>query len=183
MAMKRIEDRIELVSVKDITPYDKNPRKNDETVDALVKSIRKYGFNQPIVIDQQGVIVKGHTRYKAAQVLGMEEVPAIRTEATAKEIRADRILDNRIADLSKWDNDALAIEMRETEDAITRVLGDFGVQPYSAVERHEVEQGDVETAQEELEAIGERRQELIKVICTDCGEEMYLSKEAVERLK
>ena len=67
--------KIELRKLSEIIPYDKNPRLNDAAVDAVATSIKEFGFRQPIVVDDDGVIVVGHTRYKAAQKLGLTEVP------------------------------------------------------------------------------------------------------------
>jgi ParB-like chromosome segregation protein Spo0J len=63
--------------LKDIIPYEKNPRKNDNAVDAVASSISQFGFKVPVVIDKDGVIVCGHTRYKAAKKLGLEKVPCV----------------------------------------------------------------------------------------------------------
>lgn len=178
----KFEAEIEMVPVEEIHPFEKNPRENGATVDALAKSIRKYGFNQPIVIDKRGVIVKGHTRYAAAIQLGMEEVPAIRSKMSAKKARADRILDNRVHDLSKWDGEALSFEMRDVEDGITRILSDFGVESYSEQHVPDVEAKDVEKAESEVEELGNRSPDLIRVACAQ-GTEMWLSREAVKNLK
>lgn len=71
-----------------IEPYNKNPRDNDVAVDAVAESIRRFGFRQPIVIDDDGVIVAGHTRWKAAQTLGLETVPVhVATDLTPEQIR------------------------------------------------------------------------------------------------
>ena len=65
----------EMRSIGDIQPYDHNPRHNDSAVESVARSIKEFGFRQPIVVDGEGVIVVGHTRLKAAQQLGMTEVP------------------------------------------------------------------------------------------------------------
>lgn len=66
---------VELKPLESLKPYDKNPRKNDGAVDAVIKSITEFGWRQPIVVDADNVIVVGHTRYKAAQRLGVDKVP------------------------------------------------------------------------------------------------------------
>jgi ParB-like chromosome segregation protein Spo0J len=71
-----IEDR----PIGSIRPYHKNPRINDQAVDAVAASIREFGFRQPIVVDEEGVIIVGHTRYKAALKLGLETVPSMLPE-------------------------------------------------------------------------------------------------------
>ena len=67
--------KVELWSIDDVKPYDKNPRHNDAAVDAVAKSIQEFGFRQPIVVDEEGVIIVGHTRWKAAKKLSLVKVP------------------------------------------------------------------------------------------------------------
>ncbi len=67
--------QVELRPLNSIRPYDNNARHNDEAVDAVAASIREFGFRQPIVVDEEDVIIVGHTRYKAAAKLGLEVVP------------------------------------------------------------------------------------------------------------
>ncbi|MEW6198070.1 MAG: DNA methyltransferase [Planctomycetota bacterium] len=101
-----------------IKPYDKNPRDNDAAVDAVAESIRRFGFRQPIVVDAEGVIVCGHTRWKAAQKLGLEQVPVhVARDLTPEQIRAYRIADNKTAELAEWNLDLLPIEMAELQGA------------------------------------------------------------------
>lgn len=81
--------------VKDLKPYDKNPRKNAKAVDAVAESIRQFGFKVPIVIDKDNVIVCGHTRWKASKKLGLEEVPCVvASDLTKEQIKAFRLADN-----------------------------------------------------------------------------------------
>lgn len=108
--------KIVLKSVDEIIPYWRNPRKNDKTVDALVEVIEKYGFNVPIVIDKNNVIVKGHARLKAAKRLGLDKVPCIVSEASEEAIKADRISDNKIQEMSAWDFTKLELEFQKIGD-------------------------------------------------------------------
>ena len=90
---------IELRPLADITPYEKNPRINDAAVDAVARSIEEFGFRQPIVVDEEGVVVVGHTRLKAAMRLGLERVPVhVATGLTPEQAKAYRIADNATAD-------------------------------------------------------------------------------------
>ena len=94
------------------TGYADNPRHNDAGVDAVAASIREFGFRQPIVVDEHSVIIVGHTRYKAAQKLGLEKVPVhVATGLTPEQVRAYRIADNQTATLSAWDDDKLVKEL------------------------------------------------------------------------
>ena len=106
--------KIELRKLSEITPYPGNPRINEDAVDAVAASIRQFGFRQPIVVDAQGVIICGHTRYKAALKLGLEKVPVhIAADLTPEQIKAYRIADNKTAELSDWNYDLLPIELGE----------------------------------------------------------------------
>ena len=104
-----------MTALADIKPYDRNPRIIPQAaVDAVARSIQAFGFRQPIVVDKNGVILAGHTRYKAAQQLGMAEVPVVwQTDITEIQARGYRIADNKVAELSAWDRDALDIEVKE----------------------------------------------------------------------
>ena len=106
------EMKIEELSLSAIKPYAKNPRKNDGAVKGVAESIKQFGFQQPIVIDKNNVIVVGHTRYKAAQQLGLEKVPCVRADQLTKEqVKAYRILDNKLNEKSCWDFETLAEEL------------------------------------------------------------------------
>lgn len=109
---------IELRSLAAIRPYESNPRLNDPAVDAVVKSIREFGFRQPIVVDAADVIIVGHTRWKAAKKLGLEQVPVhVATDLTPEQIRAYRLADNQTATIADWDMQLLPIELASLQDA------------------------------------------------------------------
>ena len=108
--------KIERKDINKIRPYEKNPRKNDQAVDSLVNSIKAFGFQVPIIIDNNGLIVAGHTRYKAAKKLGLKEVPCITVdELTDEQVKAFRLADNKTHELSGWAFDVLFDAMNETE--------------------------------------------------------------------
>lgn len=107
----QIVNNIVMKKLNEIKPYIRNARKNDKTVELLVELIPKVGFNVPIVIDHAGVIVKGHSRFKAAIKLGMEEVPCVITDADEEAIKLDRIADNRVSEFSEWINEPLMHEL------------------------------------------------------------------------
>lgn len=110
--------KIELRPLADITPYENNPRINDGAVDAVAASLREFGFRQPIVVDEAGVIICGHTRFKAATKMGLAEVPVhVATDLTPEQIRAYRIADNRTAELSEWNMELLPLELADLQDA------------------------------------------------------------------
>jgi len=104
----------ERMTIDDVKPYEKNPRQNDGAVDAVAASIREFGFRQPIVVDADGVIICGHTRFKAAQRLGLAKVPVhVATDLTPEQIRAYRIADNKTGELATWDMELLPLEIAE----------------------------------------------------------------------
>ena len=101
----------------ELHPYEKNPRKNEDAVAYVTKSIKEFGFKVPIVIDSEGVIVAGHTRYKAAKALGLDEVPCIvADDLTPKQIKAFRLADNKVAEKATWDFNLLNTELEELFD-------------------------------------------------------------------
>lgn len=105
----------------EIKPYEKNPRQNDDAVQYVAESIKEFGFKVPIVIDKNNVIVAGHTRYKASQELGLEEVPCIiADDLTDEQVKAFRVADNKTSDYSLWDNKLLLEELDSiSEDLFT----------------------------------------------------------------
>lgn len=98
----------------DIQPYERNPRKNDNAVDAVAASIKEYGFLVPIVISDEREIIAGHTRYKAAERLGLKKVPCvIADELTDEQVKAFRLADNKVGELAEWDMELLALELSD----------------------------------------------------------------------
>lgn len=100
------------LSIKDIKPYEKNPRKNDEAVQYVMQSIKEFGFKVPIVIDKNNTIVAGHTRYKASKKLKLDKVPCVvADDLTDEQIKAFRLADNKVSEKSEWDFDLLGGEL------------------------------------------------------------------------
>lgn len=103
-----------------ITPYENNPRINDEAAEKLAEDIKRFGFRNPIYLDKDNVIINGHTRYKSAQLLGYTEVPCIYAkDLTEQEVKAFRIADNRYGEFADWDVDLLVEELKEISDDFT----------------------------------------------------------------
>lgn len=108
--------RVALRRLDSITPYRRNPRVNDQAVAALAKSIAEFGFNQPIVVDEKGVIIVGHTRLKAAQKLELKKVPVyVAKGLSAAKVKAYRIADNQTGDLAEWDTELLPLELQDLQ--------------------------------------------------------------------
>lgn len=104
--------------LSEIKPYWRNPRKNDQAVDAVMKSIQRYGYNVPIAVDKDGVIILGHTRYKALKKLYGDdaEVPVLLLDLPREKVKEFRIVDNQTHTLSTWDVSLLIAELREIQN-------------------------------------------------------------------
>lgn len=103
-----------MMSVSDIRPYEKNPRKNQDAVKYVKNSIEEFGFNQPIVVDDDYIIIAGHTRWLAAKELGMKEIPVLVASHLSKEqAKAYRLADNKTAEFAMWDEELLKQELEE----------------------------------------------------------------------
>lgn len=108
--------QIELWNLEDVRPYANNPRDNEAAIEAVMVSIGEFGFRQPIVVDSEGVIVVGHTRFLAAKKLGLARVPVhVARDLTPAQIKAYRIADNKTAELAEWNYDLLPIELGELQ--------------------------------------------------------------------
>ena len=153
------------IKLDDITPYWRNPRDNDETVPALVKSIERYGFRVPLILDNQNTIISGHTRFRAVRELGWDTVPCVIADIDEKKARELRIIDNRIHELTEWNEEELQkeldniINLSETLNFFDGTLdGVFGI----ATEDMAMEL--------EVENTAEEPKEEVKVICPVCME-------------
>lgn len=110
--------------IEQLIPYEKNPRKNDDAVKYVMESIKTFGFKIPIVIDKDNIIVCGHTRYKAAKKLKMQEVPCIiADDLTEEQIKAFRLADNKVAEKAEWDFDLLGEELEGLFDFDMELFG------------------------------------------------------------
>lgn len=133
---------VKLVKIVDIRPYDRNPRNNDGAVDAVAASIKEFGWQQPIVVDRDGVIIAGHTRYKAAQKLKCKEVPVVVAEnLTDEQVKAYRLADNKTGELAEWDTALLDEELAELADFD---MSQFGFDTILQEEVREAEEDDYE---------------------------------------
>lgn len=101
----------------DLIPYENNPRINDYAVKKVLESIKEYGFTNPILVDAGLIIIAGHTRREAAILAGLEKVPyIIKDDLTPEQVKAYRIADNKLAELSTWDEEALKAELFELQE-------------------------------------------------------------------
>lgn len=141
---KGLNMKIIYKSLSELCTYENNPRNNALAVDAVANSIQEFGFQNPILISPSGEIVAGHTRYKAAQKLGMERVPCVIVEdLTPEQIQAFRIIDNKTAELANWDNEKLKEELSSLsmdwtefgfhESEISALLSDFSPEDFDGL--------------------------------------------------
>jgi ParB-like chromosome segregation protein Spo0J len=154
--MKIIEKKI-----SEIHPYENNPRNNDSAVPFVMNSIQEFGFKVPIVIDTEGTIVCGHTRYKAAKKLKMATVPCILADdLNEDQIKAFRLADNRVGEFSEWNMEKLEVEMSELEQMdIDMTLFGFG---------YDVNYGE-EEEEEDADDVEDEPQEVLRCRCPKCG--------------
>lgn len=127
--------------IKEIKPYENNPRKNSNAIDLVANSIKHFGFRVPIILDKNNVIVAGHTRLKASEKLGLKQVPCIiADDLTEEQIKAYRLADNKVAEESYWDYDLLDLELEDIKDLKMDLFG---------FEDNEIEWDSVEDLEEE----------------------------------
>lgn len=114
-------------NIEEIKMYENNPRNNDGAVEYVANSIKEFGFKVPIVLDKNNIIVAGHTRYKAAKLLNITEIPCIIADDLSDEqVKAFRLIDNKAAELASWDIDLLNLELENIKD-IDMELFDFQI--------------------------------------------------------
>ena len=110
--------------IEELKPYANNPRFNDDAVEYVAKSIKEFGFKVPIIVDKDGVIVAGHTRYKASIELGLKEVPCIvADDLNDEQIKAFRLADNKVSEKAQWNMELLDEEL---SDILDINMQDFG---------------------------------------------------------
>ncbi len=135
---------IQNINIKDITPYEKNPRKNEAAVAPVMESIKEFGFKSPIIVDKDMVIINGHTRFKAAKRLQMETVPVIiATDLTPEQVKAFRLADNKTAEFAEWDFDLLDGELK---DILNMDMSVFGFDEIESDEDREPQEDDYDPA-------------------------------------
>lgn len=128
--------QIEQMRLKDIKPYARNPRRNDDSVDAVARSIEEFGFQSPIIVDRDLTIIAGHTRYKAAKKLGLKEVPVlVADELTPEQVEAYRIADNSAGSKSTWDDELLQEILADIGTGYD--MADFGLDTEQYIETGE----------------------------------------------
>lgn len=112
------------VSIDQVKPYENNPRINDDAVQETANSIKEFGWQQPIVVDKNNVVIVGHTRLKAAKKLKLKKVPVVIADTLSEQqVKAYRLADNKTGELADWDVELLDIEL---DDIVDFDMSDFG---------------------------------------------------------
>lgn len=151
-------------TIREITPYENNPRNNDSAVDAVAASIREFGWQQPIVVDKDGVIIAGHTRYKAARKLGLTEVPVVVADnLTEEQIKVYRLADNKTGELADWDFAALEEELAAISEIDMSAFGfDARISPEDFDDSFSLPDGDKPEIVQMTFTLHEKQKELIE---------------------
>lgn len=159
------------LNINEIKPYENNPRNNDNAVEAVANSIKEFGWQQPIVVDKDMVIIVGHTRYYAAKKLGYDTVPVVvASNLSDEQVRAYRLADNKTGELADWDFDLLDDEL---ESILNIDMEDYGFDLDDVEEDIDVTDKDLsETFSEKFE---------LKVTCDNENQLEELYNELTER--
>ena len=147
--------KVQNVSIDSIKPYKNNPRDNEAGVDAVANSIKEFKWQQPIVVDENNVIIVGHTRYLAAKKLGLDKVPVkVATGLTPEQVKAYRLADNKTGELTDWDMGLLDDELADIADID---MSDFGFDLYISDDDEEVQEDafDEEVPEEPKSKLGQ----------------------------
>lgn len=132
------------LKLSEITPYENNARFNDDAVEYVANSIREFGFQQPIVVDRDMVIIAGHTRYKAAKELGLKTVPVVvADELSDEKVKAYRLADNKTGEMAQWDFDKLFQELDDIDLNTEIDMSDFGFELNQEIEEEQKPKEDI----------------------------------------
>ena len=116
--------KIESVKICEISSHEKNPKRHpDNQIKLIEKSIKRFGWTNPVILSADGVILAGHARVKAAIDAGLTEVPVIKTDLSGKEADAYLIADNRLSDIAPWDRDILGEVLNDLPDDLKELTG------------------------------------------------------------
>lgn len=159
------------VAVEDIKPYWRNPRRIPaEAIEAVATSIREYGYQQPIVVDTDMVVIVGHTRLQALKKLGVTEVPVYVSDLPEAKAKEYRLIDNRTGEMTTWDHSALVLELREFETSLLEsFFPDIDLEIGQIKDAVNVTNEDVAKAEESIKKVKEAETILTtEVVCPSC---------------
>lgn len=184
------KNNIEEIDLMRIKPYWRNPRDNSKSIDALKKSITKYGFNVPLVVDKNYVLITGHARYKALLQLKFKKVTCIITDMSEQDAKEYRIADNKLSEFAVWDNDLLEQELREIKaiDGMQDFFPDMDLEtffsqsggqkitPIDGIEIHRQE----DKLNSAYDGDGNNDRTIVEIPCPHCGAPIYLDRKELE---
>lgn len=163
---------IQEVSIDEVIPYWRNPRRiTEEAVNAVAESIRRYGYLQPIVVDDDMCIILGHTRYSALRRLGAERIDVgVAVGLTADRVKQLRVLDNRVAEFNRWDLDKLVEELGQLDADLMsayfpEIIGTFEDDEPSKIE---IYQDDPFAGEEGDEHVHASSNDQVEFVCPQC---------------
>jgi hypothetical protein len=172
-------ENIPTVDFDSIKPYWRNPRNvTEDAVNAVVDSISRYGYQQPIIVDRDMTIITGHTRYAALRKLRAERVSVLISDLPDEKAREYRIMDNKTGEYATWDQDALVQELRSVEETLLqRYFSDVDLRVGEIV--GDTTQGrtedDVAKAVEKITSTGTVNEIIVrKVTCPSCYHEFEI---------
>ncbi len=178
-----------VLPITDIKPYEKNPRKaSADAINAVKKSIERFGYNVPIVVDENNVVLTGHTRLLAIKELKWEKVTVlVASDLTEEQAREFRIIDNRISEMSVWDHDLLKDELRAVaaagemadwydESELENIMGSLDEAGASAIaptqeqidKKLEANENHYKNRDEEAHS------RMVEIKCGHCSEKFYV---------
>lgn len=182
--------KVQNVPLNEIKPYWRNPRKNEAAIAAVKQSIQDYGFNQPIVLDANKVIIAGHTRYKALLELGWKAAPCVILDLPPDKAKGYRIADNKTTELAEWDMSALIQELREIEEIASMQVYfpdiDLDELLKETATVAAVTSAQIEKQAERMENRFEEHSkavqgQYVEVLCPHCGEAFYVDRAEINR--
>jgi len=178
--------KIETVNINSLKPHPKNPRIHpDSALEQLTKSIKEYGWTNPILVSKDGYVLAGHARLKAAEKAGLTEVPIIRLPLSGAKAVAYMIADNKLQDLTDWDflklkdlfdtgglnMEFTGFDFKEIKDLITDIPR-FDTKKMAS--QSDIEKRADELADQFKKKYLEYQNSLIALLCPECGKEFYI---------
>jgi len=173
---------VQTVSIESLVPYWRNPRKNEVAVEKVKASIAEFGYQTPIIVDKEMVIITGHTRYRALKELGYTEIPVIIADLPQKKAKEFRIIDNRTSEYATWTND-LALELKEfsSPDFLDIFFPDIKLDP-DFLKSGDGKQDNIDQVAADLEkkfeafSLDRENEPKITIPCPHCAESITLLK-------
>jgi ParB-like chromosome segregation protein Spo0J len=178
--------KVEQVPITDIRPYWRNPRINEKAVEVVRLSLERYGFQQPLVVDRNRVIIVGHSRYKAAMQLGYTQLPCVIADLSAQRAKEYRIADNKTAEFASWDLNALVPELREInalsemepffpEYDLQQLMDDVN-EAAASVTNADLDRARRNSEDGFADKSEERRAGYVEVVCPHCAGVFYVNR-------